>query len=800
MGDNNSSLPDDPSCDQAMVVQPSRTLGNVSGRDWPPAELRPPDAPKAQNIFAYLHAVRRHWLVIAAVGLVCGTVAGVAVWFLRGARYEAVASLQIFPTEQKIVFNTSDAQTTGSLANAFEIYRDTQQAVIKDRWVLQVALRPQNWEAQTRSRGDSTPAIDALPPAQRAKLEAFNRRERAHATNWLTSNLRVSFATKNAQIMKVGLVSEDQEEAAALVNAVVRAYYNTVVGEGRRNRLKRLSQLESIYAEKENEVRNRGNELKATAESLGTSDSETLSMKQQLAASLAAEYQRELIRLRFERDRTDGHLKANKTQLERLAEAEIPEYEVTQFVMNDQMSRELMQQLVYMRQMRDMNRERAVGGSSQFIKKDDIQVRMIESQIEAFNKQMREKIRDVKHAELEKDSRRYEAELAVLSEQVEQFKKDVEKQLKDADQLGRKSVEVEMMRNELKQISQLLGSIGEERDQLRVELNSDPRVQVLGNTSLPAEVPETEEGKMGRIAMALFAALAAMCLPAVGIVLWDVQAGRINAPGEVSQGLGLPVLGSVPLIPSRIIRQIGEPSRRNELWRTRLTEAVDSLTARLLRKSELEQTRVILVTSALAGEGKTTLATQLAMSLARNLRRTVLVDFDLRRPTLDGIFGLSREPGVCEGLRGQGDVAAMAHPTTTEHLSVLTAGRWDRQVLAALGNGGAGPLLDQLRANFDFVILDSSPILPVADTRFVSQKVDGVILSVFRDKSQGPQVLAACEILEAFGVRTVEAVVTGGSGPAYGRGMDYEASAPNAATPSDLGGAEEIQPEQPEQV
>ena len=71
-------------------------------------------------------------------------------------------------------------------------------------------------------------------------------------------------------------------------------------------------------------------------------------------------------------------------------------------------------------------------------------------------------------------------------------------------------------------------------------------------------------------------------------------------------------------------------------------------------------------------------------------------------------------------------------------------------------------MLEQLRANFDFVIIDSSPLLPTVDTRLVCQHVDAVVLSVFRDVSQGPKVLAAQEMLDAFGVRSVEAVVTGG--------------------------------------
>ena len=240
-----------------------------------------------------------------------------------------------------------------------------------------------------------------------------------------------------------------------------------------------------------------------------------------------------------------------------------------------------------------------------------------------------------------------------------------------------------------------------------------------------------------------------------------------------SSGLGLSVIGSVPAIPAHVLRRLGGTSKRSQTWRLRLTESMDGIAARLLHKAEREQSRVVLVSSAMAGEGKTTLATQLAMSLARHLRRTVLVDFDLRRPGLDGVFGVPSEPGVCEALRGEGDLAGMIQPTGTEHLSVLPAGRCDRQAMAALANGGAGPLFKQLRQQYDFVIIDSSPILPVADTRFVSQHADTVVLSVFRDLSEVPKIQATCEILDAFGVRDLEAVVTGGSGFAYGRGRQY---------------------------
>ena len=184
-----------------------------------------------------------------------------------------------------------------------------------------------------------------------------------------------------------------------------------------------------------------------------------------------------------------------------------------------------------------------------------------------------------------------------------------------------------------------------------------------------------------RIAMTLVAMLAAMCMPGAMIAVWDVGAKRINTSADVSKGLRLPVLGSVPLIPANVIRRLGSPSKRCQTWQVRLTESVDGIAARLLHKAEMEQCRVIMVSSAAGGEGKTTLATQLALSLARAGRRTVLVDFDLRRPAFDEVFGLPLAPGVCEMLRQESEISALVHEVATKNLAVVTAGRWDRSRL-----------------------------------------------------------------------------------------------------------------------
>jgi len=334
------------------------------------------------------------------------------------------------------------------------------------------------------------------------------------------------------------------------------------------------------------------------------------------------------------------------------------------------------------------------------------------------------------------------------------------------------SVDVEMLRAELKNMEQLTANVNTEREKLKIDIRSTPRITLLE----PAEEPLVPSNTVLRVVLVVLVCLVGFCCPAVVVALWDSRARRINTAEDVSKGLRLPVIGSMPLIPARVIRRLESPLPRYRAWHLRLTESVDGIAARVLHKAEMEQCRAIMVSSANVAEGKTTLATQLAMSLARGGRKTVLVDFDLRRPAFDEVFGVPLSPGISEALRGECDLADLVHPTSTDNLWVVAAGRWDRRALASLSNGGAAPLFKHLRGEFDFIVVDTSPVLPVADARFVGQFVDTVVLSVFRDVSQAPKIQAACDILASFGVHSIEAVVTGPGNGVYDHPMGYEST------------------------
>src|SRR5205823_4998314 len=146
--------------------------------------------------------------------------------------------------------------------------------------------------------------------------------------------------------------------------------------------------------------------------------------------------------------------------------------------------------------------------------------------------------------------------------------------------------------------------------------------------------------------------------------------------------------------------------------------------------------QVVMVTSALPGEGKTSLSTHLAISLARAGFNTLLIDGDLRRPAVHRLFDAEVGPGFNELLRGEVGLAAVTRPTLVPGLSLIPAGQWSPHSTQALSQDGTGTLLKPLRSQYDFIIVDSSPILPVVDPLLLGQHADAVLFSILHDVSR----------------------------------------------------------------
>ncbi len=175
-----------------------------------------------------------------------------------------------------------------------------------------------------------------------------------------------------------------------------------------------------------------------------------------------------------------------------------------------------------------------------------------------------------------------------------------------------------------------------------------------------------------------------------------------------------------------------------------------------------------MVASAVAGEGKTSLASHLAASLARGAHKTLLIDGDLRNPAVHRRFGLPVQPGLAEALRGEATVEQTRAGHPVEGLSILTAGRCDRRAIQALAQDGVKTILERLRAEYDFIILDVCPVLPVADALLLGQHADAVVLAVLRNFSRLPAVYEAQRRLASLDIPMLGAVVLGETTDSYG--------------------------------
>lgn len=185
--------------------------------------------------------------------------------------------------------------------------------------------------------------------------------------------------------------------------------------------------------------------------------------------------------------------------------------------------------------------------------------------------------------------------------------------------------------------------------------------------------------------------------------------------------------------------------------------------------------RVIAVTSALPGEGKTSVAVNLAASLAESGAKVCLVETDLRRPTAARALGLVADAGLTTCLIGQAQVGQVLQPAGA--FTVLTSGPVPPNPTELLGSDQFRSVLGTLSEEFDHIVIDTSPVLPVADTTAMAPMVDGYVLVVRAGRTGRTQIVTALDALRRGGTPVLGTILNmaplRGEGKAYGYAYTY---------------------------
>ena len=688
----------------------------------PPALAAGPDAK------ALLQALGRRWLTAASIGILLATAAGLAAWFLLAPKYTAFAQLHVNSTPPWLVFRNPDEGR-----GEFLTYQKTQAARIRGRFVLNAALNRDEVK----------------------KLRLVQ--EQSEPITWLEDELKVE-AQEGSEIITLALSGPYPGELVTLVNAVTQSYLQEIVNVERKRRSDRLVELEDIYIKSNEKLRRKREDWRETAKRLGTSDSMALTQKQVNLLNEFADVKKQLTQVQFDFMKAQGRLEAHRAREQLLKDLVVPETALNEGLEADLLAKKYIARIAQLQEVVTEGEQHAVrkdeGTLVRARQRLETERKSLDSRREEVRTRLTERLRQAARVDYEMTRMQLQNDIAPLTEQEKALRGRAEILAAQAEKIGNSSTELEMLRAEINREDKAANQVGDEREKLQIELRSPPRVSMYQEGAL-----QKRDWKR-QILLTVLAPVAALFLVCFGVAWWEFRSRRIHTTEEVVRGLGMRLVGAVPALAHPSSPGHVSANGKQDPSEAGMLESIDSIRTLLLRDAG---TRIVMVTSAVGGEGKTTLASHLAGSLARAGRRTLLIDCDLRRPAAHQMFELPLQPGFSEALLGEVHVAEATRSTAVNDLFVIPAGQWDRAVLQVLARDGAEPLFEKLKAEYDFIVVDSHPVLAATDSLLIGQSVDAVLLSILQEVSQSPRVYAASQKLAALGIRVVGAVVNGAS-------------------------------------
>lgn len=322
---------------------------------------------------------------------------------------------------------------------------------------------------------------------------------------------------------------------------------------------------------------------------------------------------------------------------------------------------------------------------------------------------------------------------------------------------------------------QALGRIGEKlteelQDARMAEAVETGQVEIVSLASLPLE--PTNAGPARKLGVGVVLGLIFGCAAAFGREMLNTSIRRRD---ELEDALRLPGLAVVPrLAPSpgvaghlrrSLQRDGGAPPDR---WPpgTATVEAYRMLRSHLVFGRPEEPPRRIAVTSARAGEGKTTTAANLARTFAQHGTRVLLIDCDLHDPALHERFGMSQAPGVTDVLQDRVALEDAVRPTGIEDLYLLPAGSAGPEPVRPVSEHRLAGALERLSRRFELILLDTPPVLEVADAAVIGRLADGCIFVVRAGETERALAQQAHQQLALVGARVLGAVLNDPSGKA----------------------------------
>lgn len=608
---------------------------------------------------------------------------------------------------------------------------------------------PINRQTQTLLIKDPVTFTAVLRKPEVAALSVI--KEQRDPEEWLMKELRIDFPSP--ELMQFSMSGDRPEELKVIVNAIRDEYLSNYGSTTASERMARLNNLIEYDNKAKLEIKALYEKLVANAELGKDVKQDVINLKHKINADLLAQTQREITR-------TQADLRQYKADLRFATGNTGNKLTPSSKLIEDMMNKHPVLQplLVEYAECEDLFRrtKEAAPGNQKLITLQK-ELDQLRKKIEAKRIELHPEILAELKSKSQIDNESYVESLKQRISQLEENEKilieDATRLTKQSEKLNTAIIQVEEESQQIQVLNSVRARLATTIEQLRAEEKAPERIKRF---NIDAVITSAEK-YTNKIRLTIACTLGGLLVGIFLIAFWESRSRRVTSSEEVLDHFGMNVVGTVPAPPKRLTLTKAD----DDAWQNVLTESVDAFRTQLVFKARNHQYQVIMVTSADSGEGKTSLACHLALSLARSGHKTLLVDADLRNPTVDHLFDVQLEPGLSETILGTQTISDAIQRSTTPGLWILTAGRCSRRVVELLAQDTLKNLLSDLRLEFDYIIVDSSPILLVADPLLIAQQSDGVVFSIMHQVSKFTAIREAVDKLSSLHVQTLGAVING---------------------------------------
>jgi capsular exopolysaccharide synthesis family protein len=724
----------------ALPQQMPPALGNT----LPAAPWFESNEPKGGfNFLSFLHSMRRRWLLGVGLGFIVASTIAAMLWLLMPVKYEAFVQIRVRRNQDQML---RDRNMKAQHPQDYEIEKQTQAALIRSPFVLTAALRQ--------------PGISQM----RLVRDEPWFGERDNPIAWLERQLKVEYA-QGSEVLRLSMHERYPDELKKLLNAVTDAYLTEIVQAEVSEKRQKFESLRNRHRVLQQKIQDQYREIGTLAQTNGSPESEAVKIQIEMGYRELSSIDREKMAADQEFFKAYDNLMLIQQRMASAAAQTPRDWELQDVFRTYPEYQMLQQNLMELQQAVKFGgaggQGRAGMGMSQGMQ---AQIAQIQQEMEEFKYRHKSEAAERLKVMTNNDERLLQQEYEYLQMQVRNLmerRKALygrhEQLSKSLQTLGAFNADLMVRQVALEGEEDNLNRISQEMETLELEMSSKPQISVIEKAIIPDE--SNWIMKYMQIIAAWFLSLIGTVL---GITLWDMQLHRVNNTQELADSGDIRVIGTLPSLNTR--RAGGLLPISNAYRRTievTLTRSIDSIRTSLQFARRQQPYEVIMVTSALGQEGKTTVASQLAVSYARTGRRTLLIDGDVRNPQQHVVLGLPMSKGLSDLLRSDVTLDEVVKATPAENLWVLPAGYRDGNTDQYLASPVVSRLFAELRNRFDIIIVDTGPALTSPDAMLLGQHADGAVIAIRRDISRMPKVTEAVDRLKVVGIEIAGAVLNG---------------------------------------